>query len=253
MDYIEITMRNFSALVKRNDIKTPQWFAMPNDLLEHPDFFDISGDQLKAYVWICGVASKLNTATIKVYPDLCARRIAIQPSDVIVTIEKLNKKRWDVTSALRTSVRVSYATEQNRTEQDRTEQGIVAKATSTVVEKSTPMPAESIGTDLFVFGGEEEILGGVPQKNLARWLSVYDNDEEFVRRELIRAVGWYFDNPRKKPKSKRGWLAALNSWLERAWGFRSKNIRGNTQQPKIENLVKSTENLAWANAGKDKA
>jgi hypothetical protein len=118
VDYIEITVRKFEGLVKRNDIKSPQWFAMPNEILLHPDFFDISGDEFKVFSWVCGVASKLNSATIRVYPKLCSRQINVDESCVTLTIEKLNGKRWDVTDALR--ARYADVTLQDRTGQDRT-------------------------------------------------------------------------------------------------------------------------------------
>lgn len=238
MEYIEVTLRNFSSLVKRNDIKSPQWFAVPNDLLEHPDFFNISGDEFKAFVWICGVASKLNEATIRVYPDLCARRIAIDPKSVELTIEKLNGKRLDVTRVLRTSERVSYATEQDTTLQNTTLQNI----TTTAVVETTPPAA-----DVFAFGDEDSILMALPEKNKTRWLKLYNNDSVFIETELIKAIGWYFDNPKKKPKAKRGWLTALSSWLGRSWDRRAKLTPSNSHgKPQVENLVKNPENLVWA-------
>lgn len=125
MDFIEIELKKFDSLVKRKDIKNPQWFAMPNDILEHPDFFDVTGDEFKVFTWICGVATKLNTSRIKVFVELCARRLNLPTETVKLTINKLSGKRWDVTDTyvIRTeSVHTRTATEQNRTEQNKEEE-----------------------------------------------------------------------------------------------------------------------------------
>jgi hypothetical protein len=96
LDFIEITVRDFHKIIGRKDIKYPQFFAMPNDILEHPDFFNITGDEFKAFAWILGVASKLASPTVRIYPDLCERRTTIKRKVVELTISKLNGKRWDV-------------------------------------------------------------------------------------------------------------------------------------------------------------
>jgi hypothetical protein len=125
VEFIELKVRKFEALVKRKDIKSPQWFAMPIDILEHPDFFDITGDEFKAYVWVMGIATKLNTDVVRIYPALFERRTAIKKKTIELTIEKLNGKRWDVTRPLRVrtdSVRTRTATVQDSTGQDKTGQ-----------------------------------------------------------------------------------------------------------------------------------
>ena len=147
MDFIEIKIRDFAKLIKRNDIKCPQWFAMPNDILLHPDFIEMTGNEFKVFVWILGVASKLNKEKIRVYPKLCARQSLVAENDVLSCIEKLHKKRWDSSSRKRTadvtpsvrkrtadvtpSVRKRTATRQDKTEQDSTEHNITKQDTNT--------------------------------------------------------------------------------------------------------------------------
>jgi hypothetical protein len=98
----------------------------------------------------------------------------------------------------------------------------VSGITSTVPERSGPM-ASPEKLNLF---SPKEILEAIPAENKSRWFALYEQDADFIQRELIKAIGYYFDNPKKKPKSARGWLTALSSWLERGWSYRAKGIKG---------------------------
>lgn len=92
---------------------------------------------------------------------------------------------------------------------------------STVVQKSTPMPSPESPDDL---------LKIISEKTQKTWATLYA-DPEFISRELIKAFSYYDNNPRKKPKSKRGWTAAINSWLERGWSWRAKSTQGVAGMP----------------------
>lgn len=65
----------------------------------------------------------------------------------------------------------------------------------------------------------------LPKHTTERWISLYP-DSEFLKREIIKAFGYYQDNARKKPKSVRGWCQALSSWLERAWSKSARFTKG---------------------------
>lgn len=123
MDFVEISVRKFETLIKRKEIKSPQWFAMPNEILSHPDFFDVTGDEFKVFTWIMGIAAKLNTATIRVYPELCAHQARVSKKTVELTISKLNGKRWDDTRTIHArdvNVSLQDSTGQDRGVQDST-------------------------------------------------------------------------------------------------------------------------------------
>lgn len=69
----------------------------------------------------------------------------------------------------------------------------------------------------------KSLLEVVGEKNKTSWAEIYP-DAEFIRRELLKALLYYENNPRKKPKSKRGWTQAMNSWLARGWSWHVKTI-----------------------------
>jgi hypothetical protein len=239
MDFIEVAIKDFKSLVKRRDIVTPQWFAVEHNLLLHPDFLGVSGDEVKAFLWICGTATHLNKDVIRVYPKLCAQQIAIPEAAVLSSINKLSEKRWNINTPYG-SVRNPNATVQNSTEQYSTEQG-----DSTVVEKSTPAPIEA----KFSANTVDELLSTIPEQSRNGWLGIYDSDEDFIVREIKKAFLYYAANPKKKPKSKRGWLTALSSWLERGWGYRAKNTAGK----KPTDTFKNAHLVDWANESEEGA
>ncbi len=93
--------------------------------------------------------------------------------------------------------------------------------TTTAVAKIAPAaPAK------FNAKSNDEVLSRIPQETKARWLELYNRDTDFIQRELIKAIGYYFENADKKPKSLKGWLRALSTWLERSWDWRAKNTKG---------------------------
>jgi hypothetical protein len=131
MKFIEIEIRHFAKYIKRGDIKTPNWFAVDHNILLHPDFFPVSGDEFKAYVWIIGVAAHLNASKIRVYPEVCASQLRIPVEVVHSSIEKLNEKRWDVTNPLRRRTGNNKAS--CPTVQDSTIQNITNRETNTAI------------------------------------------------------------------------------------------------------------------------
>lgn len=109
-------------------------------------------------------------------------------------------------------------------------------STSTAAKKIASVPDLKFDAKSF-----DEVLNIIPETKKTLWLDLY-SDEEFIIREIKKAFGWYCDNPQKKPKSTKGWLRALSSWLDRSWTYRSKNIPGKSNQ-----IFKNEANHIWAN------
>ncbi len=101
---ITLSLKDHINLNKRVAlVKTKRWMAIPNDIIGHPDFYKISGDQIKVYLWIMSVFSKTNKETIRVHVGLCMKDCEVNEMTVRKTIEKLNTKRWHVLSKCSTS------------------------------------------------------------------------------------------------------------------------------------------------------
>jgi hypothetical protein len=60
------------------------------------------------------------------------------------------------------------------------------------------------------------------------WLATYP-DPAWLKLELKKAVNYTRANPRKTPKSPRGWSAFLTSWLNRAWEYQRRRETGSNK------------------------
>lgn len=81
----------------------------------------------------------------------------------------------------------------------------------------------------------QTLINAVPLRTIERWVGLY-GDKDFLQREAIKAFGYYSDNPRKKPKSVRGWCNALSSWFERAWAWRARQTSGKNYYERQDEL-----------------
>lgn len=202
MDFIEVRIRKFKSLIKRKDIKSPQWFAMEIDILLHPDFFGITGDEFKIFVWILGVATKLNQDTIRVYPKLCAHQIGVSENAIFATIEKLKGKRLDVTDTSR--ARNACVTLQDKTVQDSTRQD----------RENTSYSSRSAYKQPETFAEFQDLFS----ESFESWLNLYDQDADFIHGELQKAWHYFFiDKTKKKSTTAKGWKKRMTSWLNRSW------------------------------------
>ncbi len=106
----------------RKDYKKPWWFALSNRLLEDPDFFDFTAEELKAWLYILSRASQENSSEIIIRTSHADRVCKIKPKAMSRSIDKLVRLGVISTSVqIRSdSVRDLYSTEQNNTEQNKT-------------------------------------------------------------------------------------------------------------------------------------
>lgn len=94
-----------------------------------------------------------------------------------------------------------------------------------VAKVMSPKPPTAPG--FFDAVSVEEVLKYLTVSTKKRWVALYPNKDWLLRTVTI-AIGWYMDNPKKKPKSVRGWAQALSSWLERDWTKNAKFEKGQT-------------------------
>lgn len=95
---IEITVLKYDTdYTKRSkDIKKNSWFSFPNDLIIHPDFAEIKGEEFKWFAWIVSICSKVNSNKIRLNVDHGARVINSESIHLISALKKLQGKQIDV-------------------------------------------------------------------------------------------------------------------------------------------------------------
>ncbi len=216
----KLALINAEQYFKRKDLKSIPWFALPNNLLEHPDFFDITGDELKAFIWILSVAAK----TKKMQFDLDIRHgaymIRLNEKHFHSCIKKLNGKRIqvidfidDVTNPLRTrdeSVTNPYRFVPNTTEHNEHN------------EQNTSEPPSGVHEQIlneFNF----PFLTKINDQVKRGWIETY-KDLDFIIQEINKAVTWIYANPNKAPKS--NFAKFFSNWLARNWEDHRKSLRG---------------------------
>lgn len=220
---IEIGLLRFDEISKRHDIKKPKWFALDNDLFSHPDFFKLTGDEFKAWIWICSVASKVNKPKIRLDTEVFAHQCKCKESVFHSTIQKLEGKRLSVqirtdSSAIRTNPSLHNTTDTTlqtlQTEHDTTNT-TEARPRSVFVHTSFDTP--------FL----KAFIEKVPEKVQISWFETYP-DHEWISLQIKEAVSWIHAEPTKAPKS--NFAKFFTSWLSRSWEWKRKN---NSKGPKI--------------------
>lgn len=87
----------------------------------------------------------------------------------------------------------------------------------------------------FAFSDDlKTLLENISQKTQKRWVDLYES--EWVGRELIKALEYLENNPKKKKRTARGLSAFLTGWLGRGWEWHLKRIptglSGQSAEPK---------------------
>lgn len=97
---LEIVVLKYDAdYTKRSkDIKKNTWFSFPNDLLMHPDFDDITGEELKWFCWVVSVCSKVNKSRIRLNVGHAVRKLNLDEKDLHSMIKKLEGDQIHVVS-----------------------------------------------------------------------------------------------------------------------------------------------------------
>lgn len=101
---IQVTIRGWEKYNKRKDIKNPWWFALSNRMLEDPEFYSFSGEEVRAWLYVLSIASQRNSATITINFNQARRSCNVKTDALISIIEKLNNN-----GVLSKSVRDPYA------------------------------------------------------------------------------------------------------------------------------------------------
>jgi hypothetical protein len=89
----------------------------------------------------------------------------------------------------------------------------------------------------------QEFIAIFDEVIFAHWLRIYQNDADWINRELEKCYGYFYVQKTKAPSSsKKGWTSRASSWLERGWENFSKNKpslqNSNTPQLKNAHLLK---------------
>lgn len=217
---VKIEINNWEKYLHRKDMKSLSWFRVNSDIMHHPKFHKMPPEAGWFFICLLGFAAKKMSATVDL-PD--AYLLDITGCDPVKCANILNKVGL-VRICTDLNGSVANITEHYNTKQNRVE----LRSTSTVPEKSGPVAKNS--KPYKHPNDAVELWNLFPESTKERLQTLYGEigKSDFLKRELTRIHGYYAeDNPRKCPKSVRGWCQASSSWLERSWNSQAKGLKGN--------------------------
>ena len=216
--FIQILKYREWFTLRTKDYKKQHWFSFPNDMLLHPDFDEITGDELKWFIWVVSVCSRCKSDSIRLNVKHAIRKLDMDEKSFHSMCEKLKLKQIKILNsdeyqAILATVGIrpdsghgSAATEQNRTEQ--TEQNNIHVETSKFdVKKSikTLTSNQSFGS----------IIARINPEIVRIWASEYQI--EWLCENLAKAVVHHLKkNPGRKVADFNDWDDRLNRWLNGA-------------------------------------
>lgn len=83
----------------------------------------------------------------------------------------------------------------------------------------------------------QELVGIFDNQTTATWADLYNNDTEYLKREIIKAFEYYRSNP-GAPRSARGWKRAISSWLERGWRNHTRGMSSQENQSTFTGIAR---------------
>lgn len=235
---VSLTINDWDEYQTRKDLASMRWFRVDHNFYRNSKIMQLPIEARYMFLVLIAMAAEENKdGKIEVHSDYLKTALSLGNRDCKVLNDYIALLKSLKLIALHEVVtkpyeNVPYITEHNITEHNNT------KSITTVVDKSTTSwrPPQ-------VF---ESLINQLPKNNTDIWLELYDNDDGFLKRESLKAWGYYTTNKRKMPKNINGWVRALSSWYERAWVWRAKDIKGikshtQTEIERQENIKRDLE------------
>ena len=91
MAKIVVRVKNFEKYKGRGDVANNSWFRCSNRLLEDPDFFDFTAQELLVWIYILSVSSQKNVAELHINARHLHTITRIEEKAALIAIRKLSK------------------------------------------------------------------------------------------------------------------------------------------------------------------
>lgn len=211
---INIKLLKFNELfTKRNkDLKEHKWFSFPNDLLLHPDFDEITGPELKWFIWIISICSKCNSDKIRLSVKHAIRKLDLDLSTLSSMIDKLADKQIEILTD--EEMRENSTATAPRPEDDR------ATASTEQNNNRTEQNNYSISQkfDFDSFRSNQTLwplISGMNRDLVQIWCNEFDF--EWLSESLAKAVRWFIKKKNASlTDSSDVWAERFDGWLNKA-------------------------------------
>lgn len=125
---VKLKIIKFEQYLPRKDLVHTNWIRFEVDTLNHPDFFRLTGNELKAFFHFIFIAGKMKSDEIRMDVEHVAHCLKIEHAEVLSAIEKLSDKRWEIQQSTcnsdldKSNIGLPVQVEKNRIEEKREEQ-----------------------------------------------------------------------------------------------------------------------------------
>lgn len=92
-DTVTLTINNWDKYNSRKDVKQTIWFRLENTLLDDPDFYHFSAEEIVTWIYILSLASKKFSPTVSIRYDRAKAINRLSRSVIDSTILKLQELR----------------------------------------------------------------------------------------------------------------------------------------------------------------
>jgi hypothetical protein len=206
-----ISFLNWQKFNPRTDVKKPGWFRFDNSLLDDPQFFNWSGEEIKALLYLFCQASKKNNERVIITEVHAERVCLIKPKHLQLVLQKLEQLQMIQVSRYAHDTRLpadvtclpaTVRTERNGTERDGT-------------ERAQP---ERLASAPEIFSGIAEVLTsrGVSVETQHAWSEAYP-EADWICGEVRKAIAWETANPSRR---KKNFGKFMTNWLNSGWDKR---------------------------------
>lgn len=101
-----------------------------------------------------------------------------------------------------------------------------------VAEKSAPDPSTKASQTPVRLESIEQFQNLIPQKVWDLWFQNFD--QNYIDQEMLRALLWAMNNPRKNRKTPLGWSRMMSTWLQEHWDKHlTKTVRPEAKAPEF--------------------
>lgn len=221
MSDVDVTLLNWEKYQFRKQIKSPSWFRLENRLWQDQQFFYFSAEE--RWVWICllSLASQKQSATLSIGLEWFSINSGVGIPTIESALQKLkdNKCLEYTLRARNVHVPICNSTRQDITGHNKTIKDKTNKTNIVCVEpKQVLVATPTVDKKDLSFFINQKLLELYPQ--------------EYLDREKVKMELWLATNGHKRPKSDRGMVRFVTSWLSRGWDQYRKGLQSNAPKEK---------------------
>ena len=222
---------------RSKDIKKNTWFSFPNDLLLHPDFTEIGGEELKWFIWIVSICSKLNQSKIRINIPHAEKVLTLKRVHLFSMVEKLQGKQIDVVCGQMATDGDLNATARDQSAAPtlhyitlQTLHNTTNKHNNISAEPTKSVPAVVKNKVSFKISETKQV--GINSDLVQSWAETYP--KEFLEISFKEMRNWVLSNEHKAPKSQ--WAKFMNGWFKRGFEQYRKTLKSNPSKITIDDL-----------------